>query len=79
MKLTPRQRSVLKLVCEGHSNIEIGRRLGLLENSVKQVVASLLRDTDSDNRTQLVGKALVNGEWAPRGFTVQPIPWQETV
>lgn len=41
-RLTPRQLEVLELLCEGLPNRQIGKRLGLSENTVRGHVQSLL-------------------------------------
>jgi DNA-binding NarL/FixJ family response regulator len=50
--LTPRQREILSLLCQGHPNKEIGLRLGLAEVTVKMHVSSLFRVLGVANRTQ---------------------------
>ncbi len=51
-KLTPRELNVLRYLCEGHSNKEIARELGLQEATVKLHVTSLYRKVGVRNRTQ---------------------------
>lgn len=53
-ELTPRQRDILVLLCQGHPNKEIGLRLGLAEVTVKMHVSSLFRFLGVANRTQAV-------------------------
>ena len=50
--LTPRERDVLALVGEGLSNAEIGRRLHLVEGTVKAYMTSLMDRLDVRNRVQ---------------------------
>ena len=52
--LPPRQREVLTLLCQGHSNKEIGLRLNLAEITVKMHVSSIFRALDVASRTQAV-------------------------
>jgi DNA-binding NarL/FixJ family response regulator len=52
--MTPRQREILVLLCQGHPNKEIGLRLGLAEVTVKMHVSSLFRLLGVANRTQAV-------------------------
>lgn len=51
-KLTPRERNVLQFICEGRSNKEIARELGLQEPTVKLHVTSLYRKIGVKNRTR---------------------------
>lgn len=53
-ELTPRQREILALLCQGYANKEIGLRLGLAEVTVKMHVSSLFRVLGVANRTQAV-------------------------
>lgn len=50
--LTAREREVLGLVGAGHSNAEIGRRLHLVEGTVKAYVSSVLERLEVRNRVQ---------------------------
>ncbi|MFN0316176.1 MAG: LuxR C-terminal-related transcriptional regulator [Burkholderiales bacterium] len=52
--LTPRQREILALLAQGHSNKEIGLRLDLAEITVKMHVSALFRALGVANRTQAV-------------------------
>lgn len=52
--LTPRQREILALLCQGHPNKEIGLRLALAEVTVKMHVSSLFKVLGVANRTQAV-------------------------
>lgn len=52
--LTPRQREILLLLSDGHSNKEIGLRLGLAEVTVKMHVSSIFRELGVTSRTQAV-------------------------
>lgn len=50
--LTPRQKEVLDLVCQGLSNKMIGRRLGLSEHTVRGHVQALLASLGVATRTE---------------------------
>ncbi len=50
--LTPRQREILELVCEGLSNAEIGKRLFLTESTIKQHLYAVYKLLKVQNRTQ---------------------------
>ncbi len=50
--LTPRQREVLLLVCDGLRNGEIAARLGMTEKTVKAHVSAVLAALGALNRTQ---------------------------
>lgn len=56
--LTLRELEVLKWVCQGKSNIEIGIILGISPLTVKNHVQGILRRLNVQNRTQAVGKAI---------------------
>jgi DNA-binding NarL/FixJ family response regulator len=59
--LTPREREVLRLVAMGWDNAEIGRRLDLRPNTVKQHVSRLLQKLGVENRVQAVAYAIRYG------------------
>jgi RNA polymerase sigma factor (sigma-70 family) len=50
--LTPREEEILKLVATGESNKEIGRRLFISEQTVKNHVASIFRKLHVNDRTK---------------------------
>ncbi|MDB5803493.1 MAG: bacterial regulatory s, luxR family protein [Betaproteobacteria bacterium] len=52
--LTPRQREVMQLLLQGHSNKRICRQLSIAENTVKVHVSAVLRALNAENRTQAV-------------------------
>jgi two-component system, NarL family, nitrate/nitrite response regulator NarL len=56
--ITERERTVLPLVIEGHSNKEIGGRLDLSESQVKSILQKLFHKTGTKTRAQLVRTAL---------------------
>ncbi len=53
LKISPRQRQVLRLLVSGCSNREIAQELGVIEQTVKAHVAQLLRKIGVPNRTAL--------------------------
>lgn len=53
-RLTPRQRDVLVLLCEGMSNRSIGKRLNIAVGTVKVHIAYILRTLRVTRRTQAV-------------------------
>lgn len=55
--LTQREQEVLRWVCLGKSNIEIGMILGISALTVKNHVQEILRRLNVQNRAQAVGKA----------------------
>lgn len=58
VRLTERERSVLRLVAGGYSNKEIGRSLHLSEGTVKNYISELLVKLDCRDRTHAVLKAI---------------------
>ena len=54
LALTPRQREILTLLSQGHSNKEIGLRLEVAEITVKMHVSAIFRALNVANRTQAV-------------------------
>lgn len=56
--LTRREQEVLKWICLGKSNIEIGMILGISRLTVKNHVQEILRRLNVLNRAQAVGKAM---------------------
>ena len=50
--LTPRQREILELVCEGLSNAQIAERLFLTESTIKQHLYTTYKLLDVRNRIQ---------------------------
>jgi DNA-binding NarL/FixJ family response regulator len=63
--LTPREREVLALVGAGLSNAEIGRRLFLVEGTVKAYVSAVLSRLEVRNRVQAAVLAYEAGLVAP--------------
>jgi two-component system, NarL family, nitrate/nitrite response regulator NarL len=57
VSLTGRQTDVLRLLREGRSNKEIGRKLGLSEKTVKVHVTALFKALNVANRIQAAAMA----------------------
>jgi DNA-binding NarL/FixJ family response regulator len=60
-RLTERQQEVLRLLCEGRPNKDIGRTLGLSEKTTKAHVTAIFRSLNVVNRTQAVLAARAAG------------------
>jgi RNA polymerase sigma factor (sigma-70 family) len=65
--LTGREEEILKLLATGESNREIGRRLFISEQTVKNHVASIFRKLQVNDRTKAALLAVKLGLGAPRG------------
>jgi DNA-binding CsgD family transcriptional regulator len=59
--LTPRERTVLQLLCRGWTNAQIAAQLGSSPRTVKNQVAAILRKTQSQNRTELAARLAPGG------------------
>jgi DNA-binding NarL/FixJ family response regulator len=59
--LTPREREVLQLICDGLSNREIAARLGLSPNTVAVHRANIMNTLGVHKTAELVAYALQNG------------------
>lgn len=57
-KITSRELEILRWICSGKSNFEIGAILGISPLTVKNHVQKILRKLNVVNRAQAVGKAL---------------------
>ncbi len=57
-KLTQRERDVLRLLADGLSNEEIGKRLFISAETVRTHVRKAMEKLDADTRTQAVARAL---------------------
>jgi DNA-binding NarL/FixJ family response regulator len=51
-----REFEVLGLLCEGKTNREIAEDMGIGEQTIKNYVATLLRDLDCNNRARVIIK-----------------------
>jgi len=58
LNLTQREQEVLQILANGMSNIQIGDHLHLSPRTVEKHVSSLLRKTDTNNRSELVRFAM---------------------
>ena len=56
--LTPRQKEVLEEVCNGMSNKEIARHIGMAESTVKLHLTEIFKKFGVKTRTQLIIKHL---------------------
>lgn len=54
LALSPRQREVLHLVTQGHSNKQIGRALGVAESSVRTHLVLAFQKLGARNRAHAV-------------------------
>jgi two-component system nitrate/nitrite response regulator NarL len=59
--LTRREREILRLVAEGHSNSQLGRMLWVTEQTVKFHLSNIYRKLDVANRTEASRWAQVHG------------------
>ena len=59
--VTLRERQVTRLVAAGHTNTEIGARLGLSNNTVKSYLRNAMQKLHARNRAQLVTNARKHG------------------
>jgi DNA-binding NarL/FixJ family response regulator len=62
-RLSPREREVLALVAQGHSNKAIADILYVSPNTVKTHVAALLTKLEVDTRVQLAALAARHANW----------------
>lgn len=61
--LSPRQREILSLVAQGHSNLQIANELFLTENTVKWHIVRIFNALQASNRAQAT--AIYLGATAP--------------
>jgi DNA-binding NarL/FixJ family response regulator len=59
--VTPREYDVLRLVAAGHTNGEIGDRLGLSLNTVKAYLHNVMMKLNARNRAQVITNARAHG------------------
>jgi DNA-binding CsgD family transcriptional regulator len=72
--LTTRQAEVLSLILRGFGNKEIAKQLGLVEQSVKESVSTLLRKFEVANRSALTSAGLRLQLAGSQGFEPSWIP-----
>jgi PAS domain S-box-containing protein len=69
--LTPRERDVLGLICEGLADKEIAARLKLAPNTVRNHVATVYSKLDVHSRSEAIvwsrERGLFSSEWRPKG------------
>jgi len=70
LKISEREREVLRLLVAGYSNREIARQLGILEGTVKAHVAQLMRKIGVPNRIALSVHALTHSLLSPSSTTL---------
>ena len=70
--LTPREREILALVAEGHTNAQIAKRLWVTQQTVKFHLANVYRKLGVANRTEASRWAHLNNIMASPGTTSQP-------
>ncbi|MDA9463555.1 LuxR C-terminal-related transcriptional regulator [Bradyrhizobium sp. CCBAU 53415] len=70
-QLTDRERQIMRLVSEGLSNKEIGRRLNIADGTIKVHLHHIFQKLDISNRTVLAALAISQNEQhaAPRELT----------
>lgn len=59
--LTPREHQILKMLAKGLTNKEIGRVLGISENTARNHVNSIIEKLDVSDRTEAVATAIHQG------------------
>ncbi|MFE7135975.1 LuxR C-terminal-related transcriptional regulator [Streptomyces sp. NPDC057638] len=65
-ELTRREREVLRLLAEGHTDESVAKRLGISSRSARRIVATLLRRLDARSRFEAGIRAVMAG-WLPDG------------
>jgi DNA-binding NarL/FixJ family response regulator len=71
-RLTRREREILKLVAEGHSNAQLARMLWVTEQTVKFHLSNIYRKLGVSNRTEASRWAQLNGLLPSGGQGEQP-------
>jgi two-component system nitrate/nitrite response regulator NarL len=64
-QLTDRERQIMRLVSEGLSNKEIGRRLNIAEGTIKVHLHHIFQKLDISNRTVLAALAISQNDSRP--------------
>lgn len=60
-QLTDREKEVLRLICEGHTSVEIGQHIFLSHRTVEKIKASLFEKTGAKNSAGLIMYAVKHG------------------
>jgi DNA-binding CsgD family transcriptional regulator len=64
--LTARQRQLLDLLADGHTNAQIARRLGIAEGTVRKHLENIYRRLGVSSRTAAVTRALFSDRSSSR-------------
>jgi two-component system nitrate/nitrite response regulator NarL len=76
--LTERERQIMRLVSEGLSNKEIGRRLNISDGTIKVHLHHIFRKLEISNRTVLAALAIAQNERASAPEDKLPLPiWSD--
>jgi DNA-binding CsgD family transcriptional regulator len=73
VRLTPRHWELLRLVAAGHTNAQIGRRLGVTEGTVRKHLENIYTRLQVSSRTAAVTRAFPGGA-AETGAALGPVP-----
>lgn len=72
LRLTPREREILRLVAEGHSNATLAKMLWVTQQTVKFHLSNVYRKLGVSNRTEAARWAQLNGLLPPSSGQAQP-------
>ena len=72
LRLTPREREILRLVAEGHSNAALANMLWVTQQTVKFHLSNVYRKLGVSNRTEAARWAQLNGLLPPPNGQAQP-------
>jgi DNA-binding NarL/FixJ family response regulator len=73
LHLTPREREILRLVAEGHSNAALAKMLWVTQQTVKFHLSNVYRKLGVSNRTEAARWAQLNGLLPPPNGQAQPV------
>ena len=73
--LTDRERQIMRLVSEGLSNKEIGRRLNITDGTIKVHLHHIFQKLEISNRTELATFAISRGDRASPPEDRPPLPF----
>jgi DNA-binding NarL/FixJ family response regulator len=73
LHLTPREREILRLVAEGHSNAALAKMLWVTQQTVKFHLSNVYRKLGVANRTEAARWAQLNGLLPPPSGQPQPV------